>query len=234
MNLLTRTSAWERMRATRAWWRLAPIALLLAGAGCAIEPRPVPDERNAAWDELRAQLEQLEQWRAEGRLVVREEGTPASFTWVERPDGSFELRLAGPWGQGAARLSGGRGRATLVTADDLRYTAGDAQRLLARVYGWDIPVSGLRQWLLGLPGPEADYTLDRFGRLETLNWRDWHIEYGRYRLTDEGLDMPAVLTATRSGGDSEIRVAIQSWRLSPDTPDQSPPRSPVPLMGGSR
>ncbi len=216
-----------------SWYVLGPLALLLALAGCAIEPRPVPDERRQAWEALRTQLEELDHWRAEGRLVVRQgrDGSPAHFTWIERSDGSFDLRLSGPWGQGAARLRGGRGGAVLVTADELRYTARDAQRLLARVYDWNIPVTGLRQWLIGLPGPEADYTLDRFGRLEMLDWRNWHIEYGRYRLSDEGLDMPAVLTATRAGGDSEIRVAIQSWRVSPDTPQESP-RSPVPLMGG--
>ncbi|MEX0607430.1 MAG: lipoprotein insertase outer membrane protein LolB [Halofilum sp. (in: g-proteobacteria)] len=213
--------------------RLAALcALLLALGGCAIEPRTVPDERDEAWEALRAELDRLEHWRAEGRLVVREgrDGTPANFTWIERADGSFELRLAGPWGQGAARLSGGSGRAVLVTADDLRYTARDAQRLLARVYGWDIPVAALRQWLIGLPGPEAEYTLDRFGRLETLQWGDWQIAYGRYRLADEGLDMPAVLTASHVSGGNELRVAVQSWQLGEPAP--SPSRSPVPLMGG--
>ncbi len=219
----------------RTWSRLAVVcALLLALGGCAIEPRPVPDERDEAWDSLRAELDRLEHWRAEGRLVVRDgrDGTPANFTWIERADGSFELQLAGPWGQGAARLSGGTGRAELVTADDLRYTARDAQRLLTRVYGWDIPVAGLRQWLIVLPGPDAEYTLDRFGRLESLEWDGWQIAYGRYRLADEGLDMPAVLTASHESGDSEVRVAVQSWRLGEQAPAPSRPRSPVPLMGG--
>lgn len=208
-------------------------ASLLVLVGCTAGPRTVPDERAQAWEDLRAELEALEQWRAEGRLVVRTEadGGQAAFTWVERADGTFRLRLAGPWGQGAAHLTGGGGRAELVTADDLRYIAGDAHRLLAGVYGWDIPVGGLRTWLIGLPGGGAEFTLDRFGRLETLDWRDWHIEYGRYRLVEQGLDLPAVLTATRDDGATEVRVAVSSWQLG--VGDESPaPGSSIPLMGG--
>lgn len=220
---------------SRRGFVLVALALVLV-AGCAAGPRPVPDERTRAWTELRAELEALDQWQAEGRLVVRDgrDGNPAGFTWIERPDGGFQLRLSGPWGQGVARLTGGAGRAELVTAEGMRYTAGDAHQLLAGVYGWDIPVAGLRRWLLGLPGPDATYTLDRFGRLETLDWRDWHIEYGRYRLVDEGLDMPAVLTASRAGGDTEIRVAIHEWRLGPGKPDAPGGESPIPLMGAAR
>lgn len=213
---------------------VAVTALLMAG--CATGPRPVPDDRAEAWAELRPQLEALSHWAAEGRLVVRmaDEGNPASFTWVERRDGAFQLQLSGPWGQGVARLSGGAGQARLVTSDDMRYTAGNARQLLSDAYGWDIPVAGLRRWLVGLPGPEAEYSLDRFGRLETLDWRDWHIEYGRYRLVEGGLDLPAVLTARRGDGETEVRVAIQSWRLGPTNADEPPPDSPVPLMGRNR
>ncbi len=211
--------------------------MIVAGiAGCAVGPRSVPDERAEAWAELRAELEALDQWRAEGRMVVRDgrDGNPAGFTWIESADGGFQLRLSGPWGQGVARLSGAAARAELVTAQGRRYTAADSHQLLSQVYGWDIPVAGLRRWLVGLPGPDADHTLDRFGRLKALDWRDWHIEYGRYRLVEEGLEMPAVLTASRAGGATEIRVAIHEWQLGPRKPDAPGDESPIPLMGRAR
>lgn len=225
----------HRWRGCCRWFVLVAIAAV-AIAGCATGPRPVPDERSQAWAELRTELEALDQWSAEGRMVVRDgrDGNPAGFTWIERADGGFQLRLSGPWGQGVARLTGGPSGAELVTADGMRYMAGDAHQLLKEVYGWDIPVAGLRRWLLGLPGPEAEHTLDRFGRLATLDWRDWHIEYGRYRLVEEGLEMPAVLTATRADGGTEVRVAIHEWQLGPSDPDTPSDESPIPLMGQAR
>jgi outer membrane lipoprotein LolB len=228
-----RFNPWPRRRC--GWFVPVAVALVLM-AGCATGPRPVPDERTRAWAELRGELEALDQWQAEGRIVVRDggDGTPAGFTWIEHPDGGFQLRLSGPWGQGVARLTGGAGRAELVTAEGARYTAVDAHQLLSDVYGWDIPVAGLRRWLLGLPGPDAEHTLDRFGRLETLDWHDWRIKYGRYRLVENGLDMPAVLTAAKAGGDTEVRVAIHEWRLGSNKPDAPTRGSPIPLMGSAR
>lgn len=212
--------------------RLAVLGLVVALAGCAAGPRPLPDDRAAAWESMRARLQALDTWRAEGRLVVRSgnEGGQVAFTWIERPDGTFALRMAGPWGQGAARLSGGDGRAELHAADGARYVAGDARELLAGVYGWDVPVAGLRRWLIGLPGAETDYTLDRFGRVATLAWQEWRVDYRRYRQVGD-LDVPAALTAARTGDGTEIRVAIDTWRLGAGGGDRRPADSPVPLIG---
>lgn len=211
--------------------RLVVLGLVIALAGCAA-PRPVPDDHAEAWASQRARLQALDAWRAEGRLVVRSgnEGGQVGFTWIERPDGSFGMRMAGPWGQGAAHLAGGGGRATLRGADGARYVAADASELLADVYGWDVPVAGLRRWLVGLPASGADYSLDRFGRVATFDWQDWRVAYRRYRQVD-GTDLPAMLTATRARDGTEIRVAIDRWRLGAGGGDTRPADSPVPLIG---
>jgi len=217
-------------RALARWFAGVAVAGLLAA--CAIGPRSVPEDRAAAWTDLRGRLEALDGWRAEGRLSVhtRDDGGQANFTWIERPDGSFRLRLAGPWGQSAARLSGRAGSAELVAADGMRYVGADARDLLAGLYGWDIPVSGLRHWLVGLPGESSEYTLDRFGRLATLRWKGWRIEYKRYRPMGK-LDLPAVLIAARPETGTEVRVAVDAW--SPRGGGPAPvPESPVPLIGG--
>lgn len=212
--------------------RLAALALALALSGCATGPRPAPDDRVAAWETLRARLQALDAWRAEGRLVVRsgDQGGQLSFTWIERADGTFVMRMAGPWGQGVARLTGGDGRAELRAADGARYVAADARALLAGVYGWEVPVGGLRRWLLGLPEARADHALDRFGRVATLTWRGWRVDYRRYRQVG-ALDLPAVLTAVRAGDGTEIRVAVDRWHLGAAGGDARPADSPVPLIG---
>ena len=211
---------------------LLVLATALVLAGCAAGPRAVPDEREAAWRDLRDRLARLEHWRAEGRLSVRSggDGGQARFSWVEDGAAGFRLRLSGPWGQGAARLAGGDGTARLLTGADERYAGPDAGTLLARVYGWEIPVDGLRRWLIGLPAGGADYTLDRFGRLATLEWGGWRIEYGRYHQVG-GLDLPAVLRARRVERDTEVRVVVDEWRTGANEGGAPVPDSPVPLIG---
>lgn len=214
-------------------YRIAAVVLLGALVGaCATGPRSVPVDRDAAWSDLHERLQALPGWRAEGRLAVQTDGDAgnANFTWVERADGGFRLRLEGPLGQGGGRLAVDGDQAVLTTADGRRRVGRDAGRLLATLYGWNIPVSGLRRWLIGLPGTDADYRLDRFGRIASLDWQDWRIEYRRYRQVDD-LDLPASLVATRAGGGAEIRVAIDRW--DPGAAERAPSDgSPVPLIGG--
>lgn len=207
------------------------LLLALVLGGCATGPRAVPDERADAWQDNRAQLVALDEWRADGRLVVRspDGGGQAHFTWHENGGDRFSLRLGGPWGQGAARLTGDGGRVELEAADGRRFAGPDARDLLMAVYGWDIPVGALRRWLVGLPTEDADYSLDRFGRVSSLQWHDWSLQYRRYRQRD-GIDLPAVLTAFRNGDGVELRVAVDRWQLGGETGPV--PDSPVPLIGG--
>lgn len=208
---------------------LLPLFLFIGA--CTTAPRPVPDDRERAWQRMRAELEALEAWRAEGRLVVRTggEGGQARFVWREYGRDRFSLRLSGPWGQGAARLDSEQGWAELQAADGRRFAGPDARELLLAVYDWDIPVDALRQWLVGLPTEGATRELDRFGRVTSLQWRGWAIEYRRYRQHGE-LDLPALLVARRDSDEVELRLAVDHWRVGDE---RSPvPESDVPLMGG--
>lgn len=216
-----------------AWrGRLGVIALVaLVLAGCAA-PRTVPDDRDAAWAERRERLVGLSQWRAEGRIAVR--GTPepgtVNFTWLESRGPGFTLRLEGPWGRNVGRLEVGAQRAVLTTREGARYVGTDPARLLRGLYGWEIPVTALRHWLLGLPGDSRAFRLDRFGRLASLDWQEWEIAYRRHRSV-EGLDLPAVLRARNAEDGTEIRVAVDRWQLDEDGAEPVD-ESPVPLMGG--
>lgn len=218
--------------------RLCRIAVLFGCtmllAACASGPRSVPDDREGAWSDQRQRLEALSGWRAEGRLAVRtrDDAGNANFIWIEEGEDRFRLRLEGPLGQGGGRLAVDGVQAVLTTGDGQRYSGPDAGRLLDDLYGWDIPVSGLRKWLVGLPGGDADYELDRFGRIAALDWRGWHIEYRRYRQVGD-IDLPATLIATRAASRTEIRVAIDQWNPeSGDEPPSDEEDSTIPLMGG--
>ena len=202
-------------------------------AACATGPRSVPDDREAAWSDQRQRLQALSGWRAEGRLAVRtrDDAGNANFVWIEESVDRFRLRLEGPLGQGGGRLAANGVQAVLTTGDGQRYTGSDAGLLLDELYGWDIPVAGLRQWLVGLPVGDADYELDRFGRITALDWHGWHIEYPRYRQVGD-LDLPASLIATRAESGTEIRVAIDQWELKADDESPSEDDSTIPLMGG--
>lgn len=205
---------------------IAVVALL---SGCA-PPRQPPSDRASVWQERRSSLQTLDEWQANGRLSVQFErdGGQANFDWTQSGS-TYRLRLTGPWGQGGAVLEAGQGAAELDAGEGRRYRGGDARALLASVYGWDIPIGGLRYWLLGLPGDANDYALDRYGRLQRVTWKDWEIVYEAYRRI-EGVELPTAIRVHRDA-DTEVNVAIDEWRLN-DGNDGDGIDSPVPLMGG--
>ncbi len=212
--------------------RVATVATALAVllAGCA-SPRQAPSDRESAWQERRARLQALHDWHADGRLSVRFDGDggQANFSWAQSGD-AYRLRLTGPWGQGGAVLEAGGGAAELDAGEGRRYRGASARALLASVYGWDIPVAGLRYWLVGLPGDGNDYRLDRFGRLARVTWNDWEIVYEAYRRID-GVELPTAIRVRRNA-DTEVNVAIDEWRLGGAGGDNGDDiDSPVPLMG---
>jgi len=212
---------------------LASLALVVVG--CAPAPRKPADDPQQRWQARQQQLRGFDRWRAEGRLSIDRggDGRQAYFAWHQRGE-RFRLRLTGPWGQGVGVIEAGPSGAQLDLGDGERYRGPDARRVLASVYGWDIPVSGLRYWLVGLARDGAKPALDRFGRLARLEWQGWRIEYEAYREV-AGVELPSRLRARR-GDAVEIRVAIHDWALpgasgdgDSDAPD---PASDGPMMGG--
>ena len=183
--------------------RATVLLLVILLGGCAAIPTTTVTGTSVA---------ELTDWRFNGRISLTrgEEGWHAGLVWQELA-GSFELKVAGPLGQGAFQLSGDADGVLLVDAQERRFTARDADALLAHVTGWVLPVSGLRYWVRGVqaPGSEASASRDAQGRLMRLQQDGWDINYSRYQEID-GTDWPAKLRLERE--DIVVRLVIDQWQ----------------------
>lgn len=108
---------------------------------------------------------------------IRAAGT---LFWLQRQD-YYDIRLSGPLGRGAARLTGRPGQVSLEVANQGRYEAPSPEALLEEQVGWKLPVSHLVWWVRGLPAPESKSRLSLNGdsRLATLEQDGWRVEYLR-------------------------------------------------------
>jgi outer membrane lipoprotein LolB len=192
----------------------ALVALLLALllGGCAALPSVAPKYPDAAG--------KLERWAFNGRVsLTREEsGWHAGLAWRENA-GEYDLRVAGPLGQGAFELSGDAAGVMLVDADSRTFTARDADALLHHVTGWTLPVSGMHYWVRGLavPGVESRVERDAAGLVSRLDQSGWVIRYDRYQSVD-GVMLPGRLRMEQ--GNVSVRVVIDEWLLNvADTPE---------------
>lgn len=174
--------------------RVLAVAAALAAAGCAELTARTPGE--------------TAEFEFTARFAARYGDEAASGQLAWRHDAARdEVLISSPFGQGLARVTRRDALVTLVTADDRRYSATDAETLTEQVLGFRLPLRGLADWVRARPahGAPAQSTYDAAGRLATLEQHGWMIEYQEY-----GAGRPARLRLRYPG--LELRLAIAEWR----------------------
>lgn len=193
-------------------WFLVAIAGL---GGCSTMRAPaLSADAEQRWQARQPKLVELTHFTVEGRLGVQRasEGWHVSLRW-RQDDSRFKLLLSAPLGQGSAQLEGDDREVTLTMADGRRWTAPDAESLVAQIVGTPLPVNGLRYWVRGLPMPDgpALRALDEEGRLQSLEQAGWRIAYRGYQHV-EGRELPTKLFMENAG--YKVRLVVDTWTVS--------------------
>lgn len=189
------------------------IVLLLAGCAGQQSHETVEGHGDPAlWQTHKTQLSTLDAWQIEGKVAIRsaEDSASGSVFWLQRQD-YFDIRISGPMGQGASRLTGRPGLVELEVANQGRFKAATPEALLEQQLGWRLPVSHLSWWIRGLPAPDnpSQIVLDDNSRLARLRQDGWVIEYSRYALHNDNW-LPERIKMV--GHDLDITFVIKSWQ----------------------
>ena len=194
---------------------LVPLSLILLVMGCAA-PLPVPPaDVEAAWQSRQQHLNQMNDWRLNGRLAITRgaEAWHLKVNWRQKQDG-YEIFLSGPFGAGQVKLVGNHDGVVLRDAERHAYYAMEPETLLYEHTGVMMPVTGLRYWILGLPDPGKNHTsqtrLDDYGRLAELQQRDWTVQFPDY-VDVKQYQLPERLLI--QGEDIEVRLVVDDWQI---------------------
>lgn len=165
------------------------------------------------WQNRQTELKQLNDWSFRGRTVIRQgnEGWNVGVTW-QQDQQDFNIRLFGPFAQGAVELKGDDQLVTMTFSDGQTYSAATPEQLLAEVMGWLLPVSALRDWVRGLPHAPIKIdakSLDEKGRLSTLSQAGWEVEFVDYAPL-QGMDVPAKIFIEHP--ELSIRLVMNGWK----------------------
>lgn len=192
-------------------------ALLLVTllAGCAgLGPQEAVQGQGTAqgWRAHKTEVAAIDGWEISGKVGIRAPSDSGSGTlyWLQRQD-YYDIRLSGPLGRGAARLTGHPGDASLEVANQGRYQAATPEDLLQQQLGWRLPVGNLVYWVRGLPAPEgkSSLTLDGDSRLARLEQGGWTVEYTRY--SQQGAYwLPERMKL--HGQDLDVTLVIKDWQ----------------------
>jgi len=159
--------------------------------------------------------QQLQNWRATGRIGVSGEGGggSGSFDWQQRANES-DVQIRGPVGIGSVTLQL-RGdpeqpQLRLQTGDQVLEADQALEELEARL-GAAVPAGRLRYWMLGVAAPGEHQWSEPDAEGATVLQQDgWRIDYQRYS-SEFGARVPVRMQA--SSGAAKVRIVIDRWRF---------------------
>lgn len=199
------------MRATRFLGGLVVLALL---AGCAPAVRMKGDAAMYRAQQQRERaLASADHWTLNGRLGVSDghNGGSGSLEWHQDGD-HYDFQLRAPITGKSFRLTGGPGGALLEGLEGGPLRGPDAESLMRKALGWEMPLSDLRAWVLGLRADSGPAEL-RFGddQLPSLLLQDgWTVDYRRWDQSRQPA-LPVQIFATKPP--YKVRLFIESWQL---------------------
>jgi len=169
---------------------LLGLVTLMLVSGCATRSKLPGTGLN--WDQREADLGQLANWQAHGRIAVKAEdgGGQGKLHWYQT-DSRARIQLSGPFGVGAYELAWDSD-SLVVTTKAGEVTAAyagpqAADQFLNDQIGWSFPAISVRYWILGIVDPQfdSDRQFDRDGWLIGIEQNDWSITYDGFSLHEE-------------------------------------------------
>ncbi|KQX97091.1 outer membrane lipoprotein LolB [Rhodanobacter sp. Root480] len=198
----------------RRWLRYSLLVLPLLLTACVPAVRMKGDASLLAAQHAREQaLAPVDRWVLQGRLGVSNgsDGGSGSFSWSQDGD-HYEFVLRAPVTGKSFRLSGDNHGALMEGLDGGPIRGRDAESLMHRALGWDVPLSDLRAWVLGLradSGP-AELTFGEDRLPATLLQDGWSVDYREWD-TSRQPPLPKKLYAAKPP--YKVKLVIESWQL---------------------
>jgi outer membrane lipoprotein LolB len=194
---------------------LAALTLLLLAA-CVPQQvvRNKGDAASIAQQEAREQqLTSANHWTLVGRLAVStgNDAGSGNVTWTQNGD-HYEFELRAPITGKSFRLTGGPDGAVLEGLDDGPQRGPNAEVLMQRALGWDVPLDELRAWVLGVraSGSNADMSFGDDHLLSMLQQNGWTVSYINWDATQKP-PLPTLIRAQKSP--FMVKLVVQSWSL---------------------
>jgi len=194
--------------------RHVALALPLLLTACVPAVRMKGDAGLLAAQRAREQaLAPVDRWVLQGRLGVSNgsDGGSGSFSWSQDGD-HYEFVLRAPVTGKSFRLSGDNHGALMEGLDGGPIRGRDAEALMHRALGWDVPLRDLRAWVLGLraDGGPAELTFGADQLPASLLQDGWSVDY---REWDTGRQPPLPKKLYAAKPPYKVKLVIESWQL---------------------
>ena len=167
-------------------YKLFIAVLIILLNACASPQKHTSSIDSALWEKHQQQVKHINQWNISGRIAISTEdnGGQADLFWAQKNDQHYDIKLVAPFGGGTSYLQGRPQGVLLTTSDGQQIMEQDTETLLAQIQDWHFPVSGVRDWLLGIPSPNSESRLLNWNletHLTLMEQDGWRVEMRKYK-----------------------------------------------------
>lgn len=190
------------------------VAILASCASISEQVFETPD----GWEQRLERRQQIDDWRIVARLGVQTATEGGSFDvfWQQQAD-VYDIRLIAPMGQGAVSINGDQSGVTISLADGRTEYSQDADALFTAMTGLSLPVTGLQDWLRGMPirneGIDS-ISWNESGELYKIEQRGWRVEMNRYKPVANYQLPHAFYLEREDRPELSVRLLVREWRLA--------------------
>ncbi|WP_305423699.1 lipoprotein insertase outer membrane protein LolB [Photobacterium leiognathi] len=177
-------------------------------SGCAQTPK---NTQKVDWKTHQTQLKSLTDYQAKGvfGFYSPEQRIQLTFNWKNHND-EYQLILIKMF-KTVLNLNSKPNNVTLVDPDGKTYHGTDATQLVKEITGLQLPLSQMRDWLIGLPTRADTYQLNNNDQVaylaKDINGQVWEMHYNTYNDHTPALPTQMIL----SQGELQVRIKISQW-----------------------
>jgi len=148
----------------------------------------------------------IRKWKMQGRLLIKsDEVLTANIQW-QHDNKKDTVKLSGALGLGAMLIELNGHEIILHNAQGKRQVSQDVDAFIARQIGFVVPITALRQWVLGVHMQGVPVRQFKNG-FQQLGWR---IAYNEYMQTSAGI-MPRRIKVTKE--QIKLKLIVDQWEI---------------------
>lgn len=194
------------------WRRFIGLGLVTLLVGCSSMPSEdmkTISKDDLQWQQHLAKVKQINVYSASGQMGIINQNKRVSmnFQWQYKNDQNFQLEFSAYLNMAGATLSMQNGILAIKDLNGKTYKHAKAQEYLQKLFGSDLPMSNLAQWLKGVP--PQDYTVGENHLLYQFKYGNWQATYVSYK-DYQGISMPMDILLQK--GEMRIKLKISDWQ----------------------
>ncbi|CAJ0991646.1 lipoprotein insertase outer membrane protein LolB [Pantoea sp. Nvir] len=193
------------------------VSVLLSACTVNNTQGPGPSTTVPQWKQHQQQVEKVTRYRTRGvfAYISNRKKIYARFNWQQSAPDLYSLLLTSPLGSTELQLNAQGKTVQLIDNKGKRYVSNDVEKLIAQLTGMNIPLTKLRQWIMGHPDNISQYQLNSNYQLKSLkynrNGQHWQVNIQSY----DNKVTPAMPMSIELREDDQciIKLRMDSWSI---------------------